>query len=188
MLVKNYPLGVEFRYESEPLLWTIDNVYSKEECYAFIEKIESANPGLASNNPMYRNQDRVIIDSFELAGELFNRIKDRLPNKIGEFELLSINERFRFYRYKPGQSFTPHMDHWYQANDTDISLLTVLVYFNDDFTGGQTRFSEQIEEVVEPVPGRVAVFQHKLRHEGCKVISGTKYAVRTEVIYRKTNL
>ena len=77
------------------------------------------------------------------------------------------------------------MDHWYQANDTDISLLTVLVYFNDDFSGGQTRFMEQIEDLVEPAPGKVAIFQHKLRHEGCEVTSGIKYALRTDVMYRK---
>lgn len=42
---------------------------------------------------------------------------------------------------------------------------------------------EQLEEVVTPKPGLVAVFQHKVRHEGCEVLSGTKYAFRTDVIY-----
>lgn len=42
---------------------------------------------------------------------------------------------------------------------------------------------EQIEEIVVPRPGRVAIFQHKIRHEGCIVSRGTKYAMRTEVIY-----
>jgi len=185
MLGNNFPLGVAFRYESEPLLWTIENVYSEEECDRFIERVERDNPALATNNPAYRDQDRVMLDPPELAGELFNRIKANLPKKIGEFELLGLNERLRLYRYNPGQSFSPHMDHWYQANDTDISLLTVLAYFNDDFTGGQTRFMEQIEEVVEPAPGKVAIFQHKLRHEGCEVLNGTKYALRTDVMYRK---
>ena len=34
-----------------------------------------------------------------------------------------------------------------------------------------------------PRCGRVAVFQHKLRHEGRPVVSGVKYAMRTDVIY-----
>lgn len=42
---------------------------------------------------------------------------------------------------------------------------------------------EQIEKVIIPEPGLVAVFQHKIRHEGCEVLSGTKYALRTDVIY-----
>ena len=64
-----------------------------------------------------------------------------------------------------------------------ITLLTVLVYFNDDFEGGETRFMEQVEEVVVPRPGRAAIFQHKIRHEGCTVTRGCKYALRTDVIY-----
>ncbi len=78
------------------------------------------------------------------------------------------------------------MDHWYQANDDEISLFSVLVYFNGNFQGGETRFMEQIEATVKPIAGKVAIFQHKIRHEGCEVIKGTKYAVRTDVIYKKT--
>ena len=55
-----------------------------------------------------------------------------------------------------------------------------LVYFNDDFDGGGTRF---IETVITPRPGRVALFQHKVRHEGCEVTRGTEYAMRTDVLY-----
>ncbi|MCF6258901.1 MAG: 2OG-Fe(II) oxygenase [Gammaproteobacteria bacterium] len=44
---------------------------------------------------------------------------------------------------------------------------------------------EQLEEKIKPKAGEVAIFQHKIRHEGCKVIQGTKYALRTDVIYKK---
>ena len=50
-------------------------------------------------------------------------------------------------------------------------------------TGGETRFQEQLEETVVPRAGRVAIFQHKLRHEGCEVTRGIKYAMRTDVVY-----
>lgn len=43
--------------------------------------------------------------------------------------------------------------------------------------------AEQVEAVVEPRPGRVAIFQHKIRHEGCEVVRGTKYAMRTDAVY-----
>jgi hypothetical protein len=76
------------------------------------------------------------------------------------------------------------MDHWYRPSDTHVTLHTVLTYFNDDFEGGETRFLEQRDEVVTPKPGRVVIFQHKLRHEGCEVRRGTKYAMRSDVIYR----
>jgi predicted 2-oxoglutarate/Fe(II)-dependent dioxygenase YbiX len=97
--------------------------------------------------------------------------------------LIGLNERLRFYRYQPGQRFSPHMDHWYQSSERRITLLTVLAYFNDNFDGGDTRFQEQVDQVVRPKRGMVAVFQHKIRHEGCEVKRGAKYAMRSDVIY-----
>jgi prolyl 4-hydroxylase len=77
----------------------------------------------------------------------------------------------------------PIMDHWYRPNERQVTLHSVLVYFNEDFEGGATRFMEQVEETMQPRAGRAVVFQHKLRHEGCEVLRGTKYAMRTDVIY-----
>ena len=180
-----YPLNVKFRYESEPLLWELDAIYSKDECDQFIALIESHRPSLATNNPQFRNQLRVIIDDLALAVDLFKRIKHSLPPEIEEFSLSRLNERLRFYKYLEGQQFSPHMDHWYQAGDEEISLFSVLVYFNENFAGGETRFMEQLNAVVQPKVGKVAIFQHKIRHEGCVVTSGIKYAMRTDVMYRK---
>jgi hypothetical protein len=182
---------VPMRFPDTPLLWTVDDVYGPEECAAFRARIEAAEPSLATNNPLYRDQDRVIFDDPEVAADLFARLRAHLPARIGDLELDGLNERLRCYRYQPGQRFDPHMDHWYQPDPTRITLLTVLVYFNgpdsdplDRFEGGETRFMEQLEETVVPRAGLAAVFQHKIRHEGCQVRSGVKYALRSDVIYR----
>ncbi len=180
-----YPLNVKFRYDSVPLLWEVKDIYSASECNTFCEKIAQANPSIATRNPMFRNQDRVIFDDKTIADDLFARIKPALPETIENFVLSRLNERLRCYRYNPGQKFKPHMDHWYQANEQEISLLSVLVYFNCDFVGGETRFMEQLDAVVTPEVGKVAIFQHKVRHEGCEVLSGVKYAMRTDVMYSK---
>ncbi len=177
-------IEVPIRFESEPLLWVVDDIYSVEECRKFIQFIERSSPKLATNNPLYRNQDRVIIDDFNKSQELFKRLRSHLPEKMGQLILIGLNERLRFYRYQVGQSFSPHMDHWYRPNDHQITLHTVLVYFNDDFEGGETIFQEQLDQIVVPKPGRVAIFQHKIRHEGSEVRKGIKYAMRTEVIYQ----
>ena len=171
------------RFEEEPLLWTVPDVYTEEECRELIGYIESQAPTIATNNPMYRDQDRVILDSPEHARELFQRLRPHLAERIGPFRLVGINERLRCYRYKVGQQFSPHMDHWYRPSPRQITLHTVLVYLNGGFEGGETRFMEQIEEVVVPQAGLVAVFQHKIRHEGCEVRAGVKYAFRTDVLY-----
>jgi prolyl 4-hydroxylase len=176
-------IQVPMRFPDTPLLWTMEDVYSPAECTQMIGRIEQAAPTIATNNPLYRNQDRVIFDDPEQSKELFERLKEGLPQQIGPLHLLKINERLRCYRYRPQQQFLPHMDHWYRPNDHQITLLSVLVYLNGNFQGGETRFMEQIERLVIPKPGLVAIFQHKIRHEGCTVIQGTKYAMRTDVIY-----
>lgn len=170
-------------FADTPLLWTVDDVYSADECQAAVAAIEAAAPNLATNNPMYRNQDRVMRDDPETTAVLFERLRSSLPEVIGELRLVGLNERLRYYRYKVGQKFEAHMDHWYRPDERRITLLTVLVYFNGDFEGGETRFMEQVEETVVPRPGLAAVFQHKIRHEGCEVTEGRKYAMRTDVLY-----
>lgn len=174
---------VPMRFEDEAMLWCVDGVYTPAECAAFIALIEASDPEIATNNPIYRDQDRVIRDDPDAARDLFARLRPSLPAAMGPLRLAGLNERLRFYRYRAGQRFSPHMDHWYRPDERRITLHTVLVYFNDDFEGGETRFMEQLDRVVVPRPGRVAVFQHKLRHEGCPVLAGTKYALRSDVIY-----
>mgnify|MGYP000730930096 CR=1 FL=1 len=171
------------RFADTPLLWTVEDVLTARECQAFIDHIEAENPGLATDNPMYRDQDRVIRDDAAWAERLFERLEPQLPAVVGGLALHAVNERLRLYRYAVGQRFAPHMDHWYQPTSRTVSLLTLLVYLNDDFEGGGTRFHEQLDAVVEPVRGTAALFQHKVRHEGEPVRRGTKYALRSDVLY-----
>lgn len=177
------PIDIPMRFEAERLLWSVEDVYSADECARFVELIERSSPTLATNNPLYRNQDRVILNDPEIAGELFHRLRPHLPERIGPLRLVGLNDHLRFYRYRSGQRFDPHMDHWYRPDQHRITLHTVLAYFNDDFEGGETRFQEQLEQVVRPRRGMVVIFQHKLRHEGCEVRRGSKYAMRSDVIY-----
>ncbi|MEZ4447841.1 MAG: 2OG-Fe(II) oxygenase [Nannocystaceae bacterium] len=176
-------IPLPFRFDDQPLLWTVDGVYSPEECRDFIDFLDRADPRLATDNPIYRDQDRVIRDDPEVAEELFRRLRPRLPAALGPFTAIGVNERLRFYRYRPGQRFLPHMDHWYRPSEARVTLHTILVYFNDDFDGGETRFIEPLEALVAPRPGRAAIFQHKLRHEGAEVRRGVKYAMRTDLIF-----
>lgn len=177
------PIQIPMRFETEPLLWLVNDVYTENECRNFIDFIEQSSPTLATNNPLYRDQDRLIEDNPKIADDLFLRLYPHLPKQINLLKLVGLNERLRMYRYRTGQRFDPHMDHWYRPSENRISLHTVLVYFNDDFEGGETRFQEQIEQTIIPKRGMVAIFQHKIRHEGCPVRRGIKYAMRSDVIY-----
>ncbi len=73
---------------------------------------------------------------------------------------------------------------------------TVHLYLNDskaeagesaDLVGGATSFLSANEERkvdVNPKAGRVLIFQHRrLYHSGDDVLLGTKYTVRTDIMY-----
>ena len=54
---------------------------------------------------------------------------------------------------------------------------------NDEIEGGETALPDH-EVVIRPVTGTALVFFHPILHEGREVTRGTKYAVRTDVMYR----
>lgn len=58
------------------------------------------------------------------------------------------------------------------------------MYLNDDYAGGATQFAW---ETIEPTAGSALVFPHRLRHQGAPLIAGTKYVLRTDVMYAAPN-
>ena len=169
----------------------IDDVLSPTECAATIAKIEELGPEAAPittsagfvMRPDVRNNDRVIFDSEMLAADLFERIAPFIPARIANMTPVGANERFRCYRYKPGQQFKPHFDGSFRRNEREESLLTLMVYLNDAFEGGKTAFLDFDVSAI-PRAGSVLLFQHRLLHEGCQVVSGTKYVLRSDVMFR----
>jgi len=57
-----------------------------------------------------------------------------------------------------------------------------MIYLNDDFEGGETKFDNV---TIEPKTGTALCFIHEQKHEGCPVVEGLKYVLRTDVMYRK---
>ncbi len=175
---------VPFLFSNQPLQWTVDNVLTSAECTELICKLEGAKTAVVAGDGEYRNQDRLTWDSAPQASLLLSRLKPHLPQSMGALQLDCLTSRFRLYRYKPGQAFAPHTDHWHQYDMRRISLLTVLVYLNEGFKGGETRFLSPIQTCVVPRTGQAAIWQHKVEHEGCPVLQGVKYALRTDAVYR----
>lgn len=116
------------------------------------------------------------------------RARPYLPPAQGQWQLSGLNERFRFYRYDPGQSFKRHYDGSFHRPNGEQSFLTLMVYLNAEFTGGQTVFydaHDRLRARVEPAAGIALVFDHQLIHEGAPVESGRKYVLRTDVMFRR---
>ncbi|KAI0907595.1 oxidoreductase domain-containing protein [Ustulina deusta] len=119
------------------------------------------------------------------------------------YEFYRVNKRLRFLKYSPGEFFKPHCDGPYGERTPEghkvQTYMTVHLYLNDsqqavgpgaDLVGGATSFlsrdgSRKLD--VDPKAGRVLIFQHyRLRHCGDDVKAGTKYTVRTDIMYKIT--
>ena len=133
---------------------------------------------------------RALLDSECLAGAVFSRVREAIPSRVAGSTCCGLSERLRFLRYVRGEAFAPHVDGpTVRGNGSDSSLFSVIIYLNEGYDGGRTRFvcAERPEEgtVFEPRTGDVLVFSHDLLHESTPVLRGTKYACRTDVMYRR---
>ena len=57
-----------------------------------------------------------------------------------------------------------------------------MIYLNDDFLGGETKFDDLS---VQAKTGTALCFIHEQKHEGMPILSHVKYVLRSDVIYRK---
>jgi predicted 2-oxoglutarate/Fe(II)-dependent dioxygenase YbiX len=81
-------------------------------------------------------------------------------------------------RYFEGESLGPHPD--VDPTDTeDVLHLTVSMYYNDDYVGGDIGIVAG--SATKPTPGSVVVFPSKYLHESTLITSGIKY-VSNEVV------
>jgi hypothetical protein len=94
--------------------------------------------------------------------------------------VIGLNERFRFYRYDPGERFAPHTDGCFRRNNGQESLLTIMIYLNEGCEGGETNFGDV---QIVPKAGMALIFDHYLLNEGAAVLSGRKYVLRSDVMY-----
>ncbi|MEL6182377.1 MAG: 2OG-Fe(II) oxygenase [Myxococcota bacterium] len=177
-----------------PLLWTVEGALTPEECETLLHQAERGTWLDATVNSAegrvvqshIRNNTLVVLDVPEWAAVLEARLEPHLPKVYKGGQWVCVGPKMRCYRYTAGQHFGLHRDQFYQGpmhhGHPLISRLTLMVYLNDDFDGGETDFPEQ-SQVVVPRQGSALLFQHMLLHEGKQVDRGTKYVLRTDVFY-----
>ena len=154
-------------------VYLIPGLLSPDECAEYIAFTEArgyeaapiTTAGGFELRPDVRNNTRVIVDDAGRADALWQRARSEVPG---------------FYRYDPGERFAPHRDGAFRRDNGEVSLLTVLVYLNDGFAGGETVVQGF---PVTPERGTALVFEHQLLHEGAAVTSGRKYVLRSDVMF-----
>ncbi len=181
-----------------PLLGEVPALYTPAECAAIVGAVATGEWLPATvNRAAGREVDPAVRDTLTaigrepaLARELWKRIAPHVPARVTSawdgprrgVTAVGLYEPLRVYRYEVGHHFGLHSDQSYARGDAH-SLLTLLVYLDDDFDGGETEFPEQATTIV-PRTGSALWFQHALLHAGTRVTRGTKHVLRTDVLYR----
>lgn len=185
---------MELCTQVEGKVWTIKGFLTPEECAEFVALSEgegyddapiTTSAGFVMR-PDIRNNTRVIWDDVPLAARLWERLAPHFAMPYSGLKPVGLNERFRFYRYDPGQRFAPHFDGSFRRENGEESRVTLILYLNEDCEGGETRIEVPVLEdplAVRPRMGRALLFVHRLLHEGAPVTAGRKYVLRTDVMY-----
>ena len=154
------------------------------------------------------NVNWVVDESVD--GPIWNRCRHLIPERVAGGAALGLNARFRFYRYREGDYFRPHTDGaWpgsrvvdgrlvHDAYGDRISQMTMLLFLSDGYAGGRTLFylrepggtpgaGADVVGVATP-KGAALCFPHGFHplhclHAGEPVDSGTKYIIRTDVLF-----
>jgi predicted 2-oxoglutarate/Fe(II)-dependent dioxygenase YbiX len=171
---------------------TVEGLFSPDECDDLVRLAESVGfsdaPITTGHGfvlrPEVRNNTRVMLDDRQRAEALWDRVAPFAPARRRRLEAVGLNERFRFYRYEPGQYFRWHYDGAFHRSPSERSLFTAMLYLNEGFEGGETEF-DLGEGPVSITPGRglLLLFDHGLLHQGAPVRRGRKYVLRSDVMY-----
>jgi 2OG-Fe(II) oxygenase superfamily len=179
---------------------TANNVLSPHECQQIIAIAEDKGFQRASLYTDHagqehfsdiRKSDRCIIDSQEFVDALWHRIHMCLPSTWVSDKYAGLNPRLRILRYTTaGDEFKEHCDGHYVAPDGATSRLTILIYLNEGYEGAQTEmFGSTGGWVSVPfATGSIAIQDQNLLHRVPPLLSGRKYVMRTEVMYRAPRL
>ncbi len=130
--------------------------------------------------------------------------REALSESSSASPIAGLNPRLRVLKYDAcdEDEFQGHFDATTEIHSSgQTSYLTVLLYLNNggggDFDGGETEFLSQEakgEEESSGIPcsrtakitpraGSVVIFEHDLFHRGRPLLWGTKYVLRTDVMF-----
>ncbi|KAF0982083.1 hypothetical protein FDP41_011944 [Naegleria fowleri] len=191
-------------------LFTIDHVLSPLETQEYIRKAKEhtwskskVGLSISKSNVDYdsvRTSDQFEFEDEKLAQHVFKigekTLNDMFDGASAKFIPDCIDSNWKCYRYMKGNFFERHKDSGRSVNDLK-SFVTVLIYLNgneesdhQDFEGGQTLvYGPTCKEGVDihPSPGKAAFFLHQLDHEAMEVLNGTKYILKSVVLFKKND-
>ncbi len=172
--------------------YVTEAAHTDEDGITHIVKLQEANKHKLS-----------VFEHTQTTQKLWNRLERIIMPHISTFientncgKPIGLNPRLRVLRYDASDAdvFEPHFDATTRVKES-TSLLTVLIYLNDgggkEFDGGETCFLDsksmklnEASAMVTPSTGDVVVFEHDLFHSSAPLKFGTKYILRTDVLFQ----
>ena len=209
------PVNIErVEIESVPGAIQLLNVLTRRECQQLIDLTESLGylPDAAVSLPrsVRHNHSLSWVADDTTTDIIWQRCAPFMTDDQGIFDgkqALGLNRRFRFYRYQPGDYFSPHTDgSWPGSKVIDRQLvtnafsdrwsqLTYLLFLSDGYEGGRTQFYLPTDKPDEPTVvnvrtpvGGVLCFPHGMHplhclHSSEAIVSGSKYIIRSDVLF-----
>lgn len=186
----------------------IDEFFSSSECETYLKVAQNNGFTLASPDyPVsYRNNQRSVLHSSQIANVILNKLKTILhsnmdihfPQSTPTCNIDCVNEKIRFCCYRTGEEFILHQDGVYYKSAQTQSGMSCLIYLSDDrdYSGGETIFfasgPETIAEGDDTPPiiarvrgkkGTLLLFDHSLWHSGELIENGTKFVLRSDLLF-----
>lgn len=182
-----------------PICLFFDNFFSTEFCTDVISKCSPLLENSDSFCERYddRRNSRCVLNDQTSADDILNQLVKvfQFPQILNEgdksVKFVGLNKKLRFCKYDVGDHFAKHYDYYSQA-DENVTRFTVMIYLNEGFEGGETRFLQHdyphtLNFQISPKVGDCIVFSqedNRLLHEGASVTKGVKYILRTDAIYQ----
>eukprot|EP01124_Arcella_intermedia_P031261 TRINITY_DN7014_c0_g1_i1.p1 TRINITY_DN7014_c0_g1~~TRINITY_DN7014_c0_g1_i1.p1 ORF type:complete len:253 (-),score=38.58 TRINITY_DN7014_c0_g1_i1:31-789(-) len=183
----------------------VKGVFTDEECEQLKAKI--VNPThintTGNDEQVVRIVQKMTIQDSDVASYLYDKVVKHGvvpstfqisqedphlgPFVVGSWAISSVSPNIQIYKYEPGGVFQQHRDGPTLLSPDERSLFTVLAYLNTGYSGGRTTlFSESGASWSVPVhQGACFSMLQSVLHEGGRVESGQKYALRCDVMYRR---
>ena len=151
----------------------IRNVLTESECEVYMEWIDYKMTH-ARNLQTFKHEK--LLDEY-CAEHLLNKVNDKYDGDNIDY----ISACVVIAKYETGEQSSLHKDPSYD-DKTDYRLL---IYLNNNFDGGETKFYSnnfKLQETVVPEIGKAILFRLDRYHQGTKILSdGNKYFIGGQV-------
>ena len=171
----------------------IPDFLSADDCQALIKMMDAdIRPSTVTEGKKKSDSISSNRTSGSCNFDPYHPLIQTLHQRIAHFLNIDMKngESLQGQVYKPGEFYRGHYDYFmgtsYQMHcqSSGNRTHTLMIYLNDDFTGGGTRFIKQ-DKIISPARGKALTWENskdgELReqtlHEGMEVLEGKKYII-----------